>query len=294
MYFFTFVALSGRHKMNVHGEELGGCDGVLNQYWYSEHTTSVMVAAIAARVREGGRIAFLSTPSLFFAMPPALQANSILLEYDKRWAGRSEFRFFDFNDGVGGMGELFGSFDLCVIDPPYIDKPVWIKYLEAANQLLHADGDVLCTSIPENEPMIEAVWRRAQRGTHIQSHKFVPVNAECLHRFAVFTTFASPSFAVLNEEFVPDSQGLGQQLAQTAMRYTGTGGETGDDITGEVDEVDGMFGGLQQAVISMHLDHNDSEHESEPSEEDIEGPEYEFNKKTGRVMKKKEAARGPR
>ena len=267
--------MSGEVSAEDVAKSLGGCDSVLNQYWYTEHTISVLVAAMEAHLpAEGGRIAFMSTPSLFFAISSDIQANSTLLEYDKRWSGRKQFRFFDFNEGAAGLEDLWGSFDLCVIDPPYIDKAVWIKYLAAANELLKPEGDVLCTSIPENKPMLEACWQKLERGTHMQSHTFIPVNSGCLHRFAVFTTFPSPSLAVKNDEPVPESQGLGQQ---------GSAMTVGED-EGEVDEVDGMFGGLQQAVISMHLDHNDSDHESEP-EEDCE-PEYEFNKKTGMVMRK--------
>jgi len=101
-------------------------------------------------------------------------------------------------------------------------------------------------------------------------HPFVPVNAECLHRFAVFTSFEAPTLAVHNDEAVPEAQGLGQQSGLTADR--------------EMDEVEEMFGGLQACVISMHLDNNDSDHESEPETEDV--ATYEFDEKSKIVIRK--------
>lgn len=47
---------------------------MFNQYWYSEHTIQVLVEAIEELCKNYGnnreqRIAFLSTPSLYFALP---------------------------------------------------------------------------------------------------------------------------------------------------------------------------------------------------------------------------------
>ena len=77
-------------------------------------------------------------------------------------------------------------------------------------------------------------------------------------------------------------QGLGQNLTvggNTAP--TNPEARAADDSD---DEVEGMFGGLQAAVISMHMDMNDSEHESESDVEDEAA--YEFCSKTRRVQRK--------
>ena len=103
-------------------------------------------------------------------MPEELQKRSSLLEYDMRWATREEFSFFDFNKGVQEMKHLLGQFDLCVIDPPYIDKKVWVKYFDAAQGLLKPGGHVLLTSIPENEPMLKTEWCRLERGVHLTEY----------------------------------------------------------------------------------------------------------------------------
>ena len=271
-----------------HSEELGGCNGALNQYWYSAHTTATLVSAIESCVGKEGRVAFCSTPSLFFAVSPELRARSRLLEYDKRWSDREEFRFFDFHEGAGGISsEDSGQFDLCVIDPPFIDKKVWRFYMEAAQKLLGTDGHLLLTTIPENEPMLASLWSKLSElgggmSSDIRRHTFVPVNAECLHRFAVFTTFDSEALSVINEEPVPDNQGLGQV---SVLSLDGCPSQA-NQARLEVDEVEDMFGGLQAAVISMHLDQNDSDHESEPDV--VDEPQYEFDEKA-RIVVRKEA-----
>jgi len=256
--------------------ELGGCDLALNQYWYSEITIETLSHTIEETVGSGGgRVAFLSTPSLFFAVSEEVRSEAVLLEFDHKWDSHSGFRFYNFHEGVGavqGTGDLLGQFKLCVIDPPYIDKAVWEKYITASDALLAPGGQLLMTTIPENEAMLRSACAKfAVRDWDFQSHRFTPVNLNCVHKFAVFTTFASAALEKENTEAVPESQGLGQQSGQQL--------QADDD-----DEVLALFGDLQSAVISMTMDYNDSEHESESDEEAV--PEYEFCKKAQRVMRK--------
>lgn len=54
-------------------------DGDLNQYWYSAKTISAIVAEIEASGAK--RVAFLSTPSIFFSLTnPDIKANSVLFD----------------------------------------------------------------------------------------------------------------------------------------------------------------------------------------------------------------------
>jgi EEF1A lysine methyltransferase 1 len=43
------------------------------------------------------------------------------------------------------------TFDMAVIDPPFITREVWQKYTEAAHLLLKEDGKLLCSTIDENK-----------------------------------------------------------------------------------------------------------------------------------------------
>lgn len=48
-------------------------DGDYNQYWYSEKTIDKIVEAIVAN---GGTVAFLSTPSIYFSLPDDLRSKA--------------------------------------------------------------------------------------------------------------------------------------------------------------------------------------------------------------------------
>jgi len=54
-------------------------DSQFNQYWYSKPTIQALCEAIV-EVASGKRIAFLSTPSLFFALPITERKNCTLFE----------------------------------------------------------------------------------------------------------------------------------------------------------------------------------------------------------------------
>ncbi len=48
-----------------------------NQYWYSQKTIDRIVDEI---VRVGGRVGFLSTPSLYFALPESVRENCFVFD----------------------------------------------------------------------------------------------------------------------------------------------------------------------------------------------------------------------
>ena len=102
-----------------------------NQYWYSPPTIEVLAGeavALASLSTEGSapcRIAFISTPSLYFAVPAAQRSSCWVLDIDRKWAKDPHFVYYDFNDNEGCLGaELHGTFDLVVIDPPFITREV--------------------------------------------------------------------------------------------------------------------------------------------------------------------------
>jgi hypothetical protein len=61
-------------------------------------------------------------------------------QFDKKWESDRGFVFYDFNDSENVPAELKGTFDLLVIDPPFITHEVWTKYAETSR--------VLCKTAP--------------------------------------------------------------------------------------------------------------------------------------------------
>jgi hypothetical protein len=57
-------------------------DRDLNQYWYSKHTIEILCDAIREGLSQskGRRVAFLSTPSLFFSLPMEEREQCALFE----------------------------------------------------------------------------------------------------------------------------------------------------------------------------------------------------------------------
>ena len=108
-------------------------NGDFNQYWYSASTIARIVEAMVAT---GGSIAFLSTPSLYFSLPDDLRAQAYVFDYDKKWEMDRGFVFYDFNAPEAVPAALHGTFDLVVVDPPFITHEVWEKYAVTAKLLM--------------------------------------------------------------------------------------------------------------------------------------------------------------
>jgi hypothetical protein len=131
-----------------------------NQYWYSQRTIAAMLAGVdevlsgaadgAAGATGGGaprRVAFLSTPSLYFSMPAAARAGGVaggghaVLDFDDAQFGSDPgFVHYDFHKPTELPDALRGAFDLVVVDPPFITEEVWRAYAATANFLLKGGG----------------------------------------------------------------------------------------------------------------------------------------------------------
>lgn len=125
-----------------------------NQYWYSQRTIDRIVQEV---VRIGGRVGFLSTPSIYFALPEDVRAGCFV--FDVRLGSKSPFNqsamFTTYNEFRSMMSGRMTE-DLCilisinrmifqasfwalsiwfVVDPPFITEEVWRKYGASSNLL---------------------------------------------------------------------------------------------------------------------------------------------------------------
>ena len=145
-------------------------DPTTNQYWYSKPTIDALAGECASlietRIFSGDtefKVAFLSTPSLYFALPPSLRKCCFVFDYDRKWENDKGFVFYDFNSPTTFTGQdLESKFDMVVIDPPFITREVWEKYAETSKFLLKEEpkagnlsGLFLGTTVVENASMIE-------------------------------------------------------------------------------------------------------------------------------------------
>lgn len=152
----------------------------LNQYWYSQQTIKALVDEIESGAC-GRRIAFLSTPSLYMSLKDeAYKENSVVFDYDTQWDHLPNFRFFDFDQKISSA-DLFHSFDCAVVDPPFITKDVWSKYVDAIKTLLVASGGrVILSTVGENEAFLRQELGN-EIGKNLHKAEFMPA----MHRAAL-------------------------------------------------------------------------------------------------------------
>ena len=186
-------------------------DGQFNQYWYSVDTISTLCSAILEAISslpksQKRRIAFLSTPSLYYSMPNKSHSeNNIcvkLFDYDRQWENDDGFIFYDFNhptefqckcmDNSDVNDQLQSTFDMVVIDPPFITTDVWEKYAITAKYLLKqkTTGLILATTVIENSSLLKELF-----GNEITaSSRFEPSIPNLVYQYTVFTNFVGSQF----------------------------------------------------------------------------------------------------
>uniref|UniRef100_A0A7S2MJD6 Protein-lysine N-methyltransferase n=1 Tax=Helicotheca tamesis TaxID=374047 RepID=A0A7S2MJD6_9STRA len=177
-------------------------DSHLNQYWYSKSTIQNLCQAVIEGLESNNmkKAAFLSTPSLYFSLPPEIKENCVLLDYDKTWSSDPGFVFYDYNDPKNLSSALCRSFDMVVIDPPFIAEEVWSKYTETATFLLKGDPKesssaslVIGTTVQENAPFMEKLLG-------VKPAKFLPSIPNLVYQYSVFTNFTSTVLSNANPE----------------------------------------------------------------------------------------------
>ncbi|GMH56436.1 hypothetical protein TrST_g9020 [Triparma strigata] len=175
-------------------------DPALNQYWYSQASVDALTFECERLIKSRGpnyKVAFLSTPSIYFALSDESRAQCWVMDYDKKWESDRGFVFYDFNapaDFGAKTEELLKSFDLVVIDPPFITREVWEKYTESAHALLKEkpaynseSGQVIGTTVAENAPFMEELLG-------CKAQKFRPSIPNLVYQYNSYANFDGAEF----------------------------------------------------------------------------------------------------
>lgn len=161
------------------------------EYWYSPPTVAALCAAAQELAGPHGRIAFLSTPSLYFALPASARAGHAVLDLDQQWAADPGFVRYDYREGAAGLpAAARGAFAVAVIDPPFITEGVWRLYAEAAAALLAPGGCVLCTTVAENGALLASLFP----GTVLLP--FQPSIPHLVYQYNTFCSAPAPPLAL--------------------------------------------------------------------------------------------------
>jgi len=109
----------------------------MNQYWYSNRTIAAMARDVDdVCAADGMKACFLSVPSVYFTLSKEVRERAYCFDLDTQWAKEPGYVCYDFNNPVEfpGAEELKGTMDMVIIDPPFITREVWEKYVETARQ----------------------------------------------------------------------------------------------------------------------------------------------------------------
>ncbi|KAJ8550612.1 hypothetical protein ON010_g10458 [Phytophthora cinnamomi] len=175
----------------------------LNQYWYSADTVATLAREAIVETPEcGGRIAFLSTPSVYFAVKSqqgdsSNQHECFLLDFDPKFSSEGDhFVPYDFHKSQDVPSELRGTFDFVVVDPPFITREVWELYAESIKLLLRCkDSKILLTTIG-NHDLLKAVELPGLNLLRICRRE----RDDDSRAYALYTNYESPALDAVNPE----------------------------------------------------------------------------------------------
>eukprot|EP00088_Acartia_fossae_P039638 TRINITY_DN4125_c0_g1_i2.p1 TRINITY_DN4125_c0_g1~~TRINITY_DN4125_c0_g1_i2.p1 ORF type:complete len:214 (-),score=45.36 TRINITY_DN4125_c0_g1_i2:74-715(-) len=159
----TFTALSQfyqeqdeREKMwsgeNVDVSEEVKEDWQLSQFWYSKQSAETMAKMALNAIKEGGKIACVSAPTLYRAIKSINKdAIATVFEFDKRFAMYGEdFIFYDYKSPLSVPKVCREGFDLVFADPPFLSEEcltktaVTMKYIsKEPKKLVLCSGSVM-------------------------------------------------------------------------------------------------------------------------------------------------------
>ena len=157
----------------------------LNQYWFSEHTISVLISEISLLFSQGhSKIACISTPSLYFSLPDEVKRSSKVFDIDIAFQNDPGYVFYDFNHPEN-IPEAFDSyFDVIIIDPPFITREVWEKYATAIRRISNPNSRIILSSITENSTMLHELLQ-------VQPCRFKPSIPHLVYQYNFFTNYMS-------------------------------------------------------------------------------------------------------
>lgn len=142
------------------------------------------------------KIACISTPSVYFSLSPQTKESSSLFDIDESFKRDKGFIFYDFNQPETLDSALEHTFDIAIVDPPFITREVWEKYTRAIRFLLKDTGKMILSSIDENAAMLNELL--GVEKTHYQ-----PSIPHLVYQYSFFTNYSSPRFSERNQE-IPD------------------------------------------------------------------------------------------
>lgn len=145
----------------------------------------------------GTRIAFLSTPSIYFSLKnKEVKENSVCFDLDPVFGKKAKegcYFMYDFNKPEDLPESFKQDFDMVVIDPPFITREVWEKYTIAVKFLLKEGGKVLASTIDENKEFMNELLG-------VKNIAFRPSIPNLVYQYSFYTNYEDDKQAEQNPE----------------------------------------------------------------------------------------------
>lgn len=159
----------------------------LSQFWYSQDTALRLAQEAVAAAGEGGRIACVSAPSVYQKLRELHREDitAYIFEYDRRFAVYGEeFVFYDYNNPLDLPGRIpEHSFDIVVVDPPYLSEECLRKTSETV-RFLTRGKILLCTGAVMEEQAAQLLG--------VKVCKFIPEHSRNLaNEFRCYVNYDS-------------------------------------------------------------------------------------------------------
>eukprot|EP01114_Cavostelium_apophysatum_P001142 TRINITY_DN10978_c0_g2_i1.p1 TRINITY_DN10978_c0_g2~~TRINITY_DN10978_c0_g2_i1.p1 ORF type:complete len:236 (-),score=28.91 TRINITY_DN10978_c0_g2_i1:52-711(-) len=172
-------------------------DWNFSQFWYTRDTANRIATECIAQ-SNGGKIACLSTPSIFRALK-ALEPKEeyYVFEYDKRFSCYGDrFIFYDYKAPHNFPSDFSHAFDVIVLDPPFLSEECFSKSSETVMSLLKKGGKVIIMTGSVMEPLILRIFKELD----VHLCNFRPKHERALQNdFSCFANFESPRLSEREE-----------------------------------------------------------------------------------------------
>lgn len=163
-------------------------DWHLSQFWYSEATASFLAREALRCSSPCGRIACLSTPTLYRSLKKLGCDRAVLFEFDRRFSCfGDEFVFYDLYKPNDLPDRMQHSFDFVCADPPHLNRETVANILVSASLLARSKSTpiLLLTSAALESVVLEITGRSLVRQAFVPKHE----GSRLQNPFASFSNF---------------------------------------------------------------------------------------------------------
>ncbi|KAG5651765.1 hypothetical protein H0H81_007547 [Sphagnurus paluster] len=145
-----------------------GEDWQLSQFWYSTAFATRLAKSVRAICTPESKVAFMCCPTAFVAFQHVNPLEGArLLEFDERFRvlAPNKFIHYDLNEPDVFPENLRESFDVIVIDPPFLNEATNKGVIQTILQIIKPnDGKLILLTAPSIERILHALYDKPPIG----------------------------------------------------------------------------------------------------------------------------------